>query len=159
MSTPEKRRDADAEADILPTQEIGRIYEWNGKPLQPFSVGRHCALQRLKVVGGSVLESAATLVRLCELSPAEVSAIRGDECDRFLSDLEAWMDANGVGLGAARKEKTEKLVALYDQIIGDLYDAESITTEKTGTSPPGNASRPGNRRSTHAPSPGPRKAV
>lgn len=130
------RKDIDAIADKAELkEEISRTYEWNGKPLLPFSVGRHTALQRLHVAQGSQMEAAAALVRLCQLPPEEVVRIRGEECSKFLVELEAWMNAEGIGLGSVKKAQTAKLVTLYNTILDDLYEADRVTPQATGVTP------------------------
>jgi len=121
-------------------QEIARAYKWEGVELQPFSFGRHAAFQRCGVIGGSTMESAVVLVKLCMMSPVEVSAIRGDAVAPFLALCSDWADAQGIGLGTSRKAKTEAIVKIYNDILNELYEAESVAPmPDNGTPTAGNA--------------------
>lgn len=118
--------------------EIARVYEWNGKALLPFSAGRHMALERLKTIGGSRLETACSVVRLCQMEPAEVSQVRDEGCQEFQDALAEWMDKEGIGLGAKRQEKTDAIIRLFNEMMDDLYEAKSLVPEATGRPAPGN---------------------
>lgn len=121
-----ERPDIESEIERPAKPELAKVYEWGGKALFPFSAGRHTALQRVNVIGGSELEAACALVRLCQMTPEEVSAIRGAECKRFHIELAEWMDKEGIALGTKTKAKTQAILALYDAILGDLYAAEGL---------------------------------
>lgn len=131
------RRDIDSETE-KPSEELAKAYEWDGKPLLPFSIGRQTAWLRLGVTAASDIEAASALVRLCQLEPEEVTKIRGAGVARFLFDLEDWMEKQGVGLGADKKAKTNALVALYDEIIANLYDAQKLAPVAQGGASSGN---------------------
>lgn len=123
-----------------PEPEMSRVYSWDGKEIQPFSYGRQTAFQRCGVVGGSGMEAAVVLVKLCTMSAKDVSAIRGDAVEPFLRACEEWAELNGIGLGTGRKAKTEAIVKIYNDILNDLYEAEKIAPESPDTAPaPGNA--------------------
>lgn len=143
-----KRRDIDSEAEeekVAPG--IARIHEWNGKPLSPFSSERHCAFQRLGVLAAddssrtSVIEAAAVTIRLCQLTPAEVSRIRGAGIAKFHEELGGWMEEQNIGFGnkGERQKRTEAAIKIYDEIWDDLFDVQSIQIEKTANADPGNA--------------------
>jgi hypothetical protein len=133
-----KRPDVESQPEA--TEELSRVYQWNGEDLLPFSAGRHTALQRLRVIGGSEYEAAAALIRICQLPSDEVARLRGEACSEFHVELAEWMDQQGIGFGAARKEKTAQLVNLYRDILNDLYEVQRIGPESDGGPPaPGNA--------------------
>jgi len=134
-----ERPDPDSEASAPASDELGKVYRWGEKTLLPFSAGRQTALQRIQVIGGSVIEAAAALVLLCSLESSEVVKIRGEGCNQFLLDLETWMEREGVGLGTDRKARTDALVALYNQILDDIYHAEKIVPDTQGAPSTGNA--------------------
>lgn len=127
----------DIDAEPAQSTEIAKVYEWEGKPLLPFSAGRHCALQRIKVIGGSEMEAASAMVRLCQMQPAEVAAIRGERVAEFHAELADWMDRNGIGLGTKCKDNTAAILSLYGRILADLYEVERLVPETTGAPPQG----------------------
>lgn len=133
------RPDPDAESLQPASDELGKVYEWQGKPLHPFSAGRQTALQRIQVIGGSAIEAASALVLLCSMEPQEVARIRGDACNQFLVDLEQWMERECVGLGTAREAKTNALLDLYNRILNDIYTAEKLAPDTSGAPALGNA--------------------
>jgi hypothetical protein len=118
--TPNQRPDVDFESEAeLPPAPARKVFEWAGKPLEPFNAGRLMAMQRLGVVGGSVMEAAAAVVRLCQLPISEVVMIRRERCATFLLELGEWMDREAIGIG---KPNTEAITDLYADILEENFE-------------------------------------
>jgi hypothetical protein len=138
------RPDFDAEAPKPEKHDVGRVFEWGGKRLEPFSAGRHMALQRLGIqtyeeTGDSQMEIAAAVVRLCQMDARDVALLRGERAKQFLVELAKWMDSENIGLGnkAGRQERKQELFRVYGEIMADLYDAQAMAPEPEKGTPGG----------------------
>lgn len=121
--------DLDSAPDPTP-ENLGKVFDWQGEILQPFSFNRQAALQRLGVIRSdghqSSYEAAAALVLLCQTPDKEVVSIRGDAIPGFLLKCGEWAAKNGIGAARGQQSKTKELLAVFDSIMEDLNEASGV---------------------------------
>ena len=97
--TSEQLRDTAAERDA---------HYFLGNKLEPFSIGRQLAAQRLAFDGASPLENDILLVFLCTLPPDEVDRARGEEGKQELRrKMQAWAESQGITIAMERDPDRE----------------------------------------------------
>jgi hypothetical protein len=121
--------DLDVATETAP-QNLGKVFTWDGVPMEPFSFNRQAALQRLGVIRvdghQSNYEAAVALLILCQTPDAKVVAIRGDTIPAFLLKCGEWAEKNGIGAARGQNAKTKELLALFDSIMEDLDQASEV---------------------------------
>ncbi len=109
-----------------------------GEALQPFSLGRQLASQR--VLGGlsrSDLQTSLAIVYLCTLKPSEYERTRvPSEIPPFLSRMEAWAESKGIGL---KGNPGKEVVRIADEIWAALdasdFDVKLKPDQRSKDSP------------------------
>jgi hypothetical protein len=125
-----------------------------GEKLEPFSLGRQMAIQRIGTTSSEV-ENALLLVFICTLSPEGIDRLSRDAIGmgELRLKMEAWGGAKGVSIhmtdreGVRRyNETTEQLIAVANRIYDEI-DAGSFKPKTAGESDP-KASGRGSRSTT-----------
>lgn len=115
--------------------QVGTARQFQGKPLNPFSLHHYEAYGRLTFDGISVRESAALCVFLCHKTGREASALRTEkQLADFRFDAGEW----AMTIGAPNPVVVKELCELKDAILSDIEQAESIKPDTKGGAP-GNA--------------------
>jgi len=110
-------------APSVNTGELGRIFTFNGKTLNPMSWHHTFAYWRIASDKMSALESACILVWLLQRDGKAANAIRGDEAEEK-ARMEAIEWASKAGLG--RGDFNERILAVAKEINEDREQAESV---------------------------------
>lgn len=117
-------------------------YYYLGEKLEPFTLGRQLAAQRLAGDGASLLENDILLVFLCTLKPDAIDAARGESGKSTLrAMMNEWAQAKGVSIamesdpdnaGKMRyaSNETREVQRVADEIWRDMTATAFTVKEK-----------------------------
>lgn len=122
--------------------EVGKVFTFQGRTLEPYSYGRDALFSRLTFGDASLTGRAAAVltIYICTVPEKRCVAIRRQEdIDNFHLECAKWADALGVHPGANYNEAAvSELLAVYDEIFKDVKKVEGIAPKIVPGAAPGN---------------------
>lgn len=117
--------DFESPEEIRDTASSREAFYFLGQKLEPFSLGRQLAIQRIRTTN-SELENALMVVFLCTLTGDEIDRLTRDSEGKaeFRRRMETWGEQNAIGIGAVvidgvlqyASENTRRLVETAERI-------------------------------------------